>query len=194
MRRSYSERFRPLEDSPSKRTRFQEFQQQRRTMAEQQILELQAQLDEARQTLATQGLQIQALGNHRAPQQQQPEPAAPAQAYNPQNLNMNRLMAAANIQVCDPRMSQSARIKLFDATQFATNATEHDQANNPYIKHKLAEALGETCVSKAYSAYLDQAFKCSTLGLPMPAPPPSQAPGTSRGNNRRRQKPNQRKH
>lgn len=191
MRRSYSERFSPLEDSPSKRTRFQEF---RRTMADQQIRELQAQLEEARQTLQTQGLQIQAIGNQRA-QQQQPEPAAQApQAYNPRNLDMGRLMAAANIQVCDPRMSQAARCKLFDATQFATNATEHDQANNPYIKHKLAEALGETCVSKAYSAYLDQAFKCSTLGLPMPAPPPSQAPGTSRGNSRRRQKPNQRKH
>ena len=191
MRRSYSERFSPLEDSPSKRTRFQDF---RRNMAEQQIRELQAQLLEARQTLENQGLQIQALGNQRAPQQQQPEAAAPAQqAYTPQNLDMARLMAAANIQVCDPRMSQSARIKLFDATQFATNATEHDQANNPYVKHKLAEALGETCVSKAYSAYLGQAFKCSTLGLPLPAPPPSQAPGTSRGN-KRRQKPNQRKH
>ena len=185
MRRSTSDRLR-IEDSPSKRTRLQDFQ---RNMAEQRIQDLEAQLQQAQTTLQNQGLQIAAIGQQRQPQQQ--AQAAPAQ-YNPGQLNMNNLMAAANIQVCNPKLTYAARCKLFDATQFATNATEHDQANNPFVKHKLAEALGETSVSRAYGAYLDQAFKCTTLGLPLPAAPPAQAP-SNRSSSRRKPKPNQRK-
>ena len=93
MRRSHSDRLR-IEDSPSKRTRLQDF---RRNMADQRILELEAQLRQAQNTLQNQGLQIAAIGQQRQQQQQQAQPA-PA-AYNPRDLHMEHLMAAANIQV-----------------------------------------------------------------------------------------------
>ena len=160
-------------------------------MADQRIQQLEQQLQQVTQRMNEQTQQIALLQPQQNQQNQQRPIADPA--YNIQNLNTDKLLAAANLQVCNPRLSHATRLKMFDATQLATTAIENQQRNNVFVKHKLAEALGETIAGRNYGAYLDQVFKCQTLGMPLPSAPPAQAPSDSRSSSRRQRKPKHKK-